>query len=44
MEAMFKWIEGKKDLGKVDVCVANAGLSTNNSLLEGEREAAALQV
>jgi hypothetical protein len=33
---MFEWIENDPDLGRVDVCVANAGISTNNSLLEGD--------
>ena len=32
---MFDWIEKHPDLGRVDVCVANAGMSTDASLLEG---------
>ena len=33
---MFEWIENDSDLGRVDVCIANAGISTNSSLLEGK--------
>lgn len=32
---MFQWIEGHPDLGKIDVCIPNAGLSFDKSLLEG---------
>ncbi len=31
---MFSWIEDDPRLGRVDVCVANAGLSTPGTLLE----------
>ena len=35
--AMFEWIENHADLGRVDVCVANAGMSTDASLLVGNQ-------
>ena len=35
IKAMYKWIEEHPDLGKVDVCIPNAGLSSNTTLLEG---------
>lgn len=35
MVAMFDWIEAQPDLGKIDICIANAGLSTPESLLDG---------
>ena len=33
---MFEWIESNPDLGKVDVCVPNAGYAAASSLLQGE--------
>ena len=33
---MFEWIESNPDLGKVDVCVPNAGYAASSSLLQGE--------
>ena len=35
---MFKWIEDHPDLGKIDVCIPNAGYSVGNLLLEGSME------
>ena len=35
---MFSWIESHPELGKVDVCINNAGLSTAESLAEGSME------
>ena len=35
---MFAWMEDHPDLGRVDVCVNNAGLSSSESLLEGRVE------
>jgi len=32
---MYEWIESNSDLGKVDVCVPNAGFAASSSLLEG---------
>merc|ERR1711997_820200 len=32
---MFEWIENHPDLGKIDVCIPNAGFSANKSLLGG---------
>ncbi len=32
---MFRWISECEDLGRVDVCVANAGVAENMPLLEG---------
>ncbi len=32
---MFEWVENQPDLGKVDVCIPNAGLSFDKSLLDG---------
>ena len=32
---MFKWIEDHPNLGKVDVCIPNAGLSHDNKLIDG---------
>ena len=39
---MFSWIESHPELGKVDVCINNAGLSTSESLAEGSIEALSL--
>ena len=36
IKAMFKWVEENPKLGKIDVCIPNAGLSSNTSLLEGK--------
>ena len=38
IKAMYKWIEEHPELGKVDVCIPNAGLSSNTTLLEGIHE------
>ena len=35
VEQMFQWIHAQPDLGKVDICIANAGFATKHSLLEG---------
>merc|ERR1719266_1398653 len=35
---MFNWIEEHPDLGKVDVCINNAGLSAAETLMEGKME------
>merc|ERR1712223_1205750 len=35
---MFIWIENHPDLGKIDVCIPNAGYSVGNRLLEGSME------
>lgn len=35
---LFDWIEEHPDLGKVDVCINNAGLSTAETLMEGKME------
>ena len=35
---MFSWIESHPDLGRVDVCVNNAGLSSAETLTEGSME------
>ena len=35
---MFKWVEDHADLGKVDVCIPNAGFSADKSLLDGTME------
>jgi hypothetical protein len=35
IRGMFKWIEEHPELGKVDVCIPNAGLSFDKSLLDG---------
>jgi len=32
---MFQWIHDNKTLGKVDCCIANAGMSTASTLLDG---------
>ena len=32
---MFQWIKEQPDLGKVDICIANAGYGEKLSLLEG---------
>lgn len=32
---MFQWIENNPSLGRVDICIPNAGFSTNGSLMEG---------
>ena len=33
---MYEWIESNPDLGKVDVCIPNAGFAASSSLLEGK--------
>jgi len=38
IRSMFSWIESHPDLGRVDVCVNNAGLSTAETLTEGSME------
>ena len=35
---LFEWIEEHPDLGKVDVCINNAGLSAAETLMEGKME------
>lgn len=35
---MFKWVEDHPDLGKVDVCIPNAGYSKDKCLLDGTME------
>lgn len=35
VEQMFDWIHDNPELGRIDICVANAGFSTSHSLLEG---------
>ena len=35
IKAMFKWVEDHPDLGKVDICIPNAGMSYKSTLLEG---------
>ena len=35
IKEMFEWIENHPDLGKIDVCIPNAGFSANKSLLDG---------
>ena len=35
VEQMFQWINAQPDLGKVDICIANAGFATKHPLLEG---------
>lgn len=36
--SMFDWISNNPELGRVDVCINNAGLSTSETLLEGNME------
>jgi len=38
IRAMFAWVESHPDLGRVDVCINNAGLSTAQTLTEGTME------
>jgi len=35
IRSMFDWIEGNSDLGRIDICINNAGLSSRGSLMEG---------
>ena len=35
IKAMFKWVEDHPELGKVDICIPNAGMSYKSTLLEG---------
>ena len=35
IRSLFAWIESHPDLGKVDICINNAGFSTSNTLLDG---------
>ena len=32
---MFVWIENHPDLGKIDVCIPNAGLNQDSNLMDG---------
>ena len=32
IKKMFEWIENNKDLGKVDVCICNAGIALSKAL------------
>ena len=32
---MFIWIENHPDLGKIDVCIPNAGLNQDSKLMDG---------
>ena len=32
---MFRWIEDHPDLGKIDVCIPNAGLNQATKLMDG---------
>ena len=34
IESMFKWIENHSDLGKLDICICNAGVAVGKSLTE----------
>merc|ERR1711874_512375 len=36
IRALFSWIENHPDLGRVDVCVNNAGFGTSETLTEGD--------
>ena len=36
IRSLFSWIENHPDLGRVDVCVNNAGFSTSETLTEGD--------
>lgn len=38
INGMFNWIAEHKELGKVDICINNAGMSTSETLLEGKYE------
>merc|ERR1712223_1367646 len=35
---MFIWIENHPDLGKIDVCIPNAGLNQDSKLMDGTME------
>jgi len=36
IRSLFSWIEKHPDLGRVDICVNNAGFSSANTLLDGD--------
>jgi len=38
IRSMFDWVETHPELGRVDVCINNAGLSSATSLLEGSMQ------
>merc|ERR1711868_366170 len=38
IRSIFDWISTHPDLGRVDVCINNAGMSTAENLLEGSME------
>ena len=38
IRGMFKWVEDHPDLGKIDVCIPNAGMSKNATFLNGSME------
>ena len=35
VDKMFQWIENNPSLGRVDICIPNAGFSTDATLMEG---------
>ena len=35
---MFRWVEDHAELGRVDVCIPNAGFSANKTLLDGSMD------
>ena len=36
IRTLFTWIENHPDLGRVDICVSNAGFSSADTLMEGD--------
>ena len=38
IKSMFQWIQEHPDLGTIDVCIPNAGLTKSITLLEGTME------
>ena len=44
IRSMFKWVEDHPDLGKIDVCIPNAGLSKNATFLNGKKRVSFCQI
>ena len=44
IRSMFKWVEDHPDLGKIDVCIPNAGLTKNATFLNGKKRVSICQI
>ena len=44
IRGMFKWVEDHPDLGKIDVCIPNAGFCKNATFLNGKKRVSICQI